>query len=45
MLDLKLADIAAVKAGASKDEGLKRLNGREANAEAARLRFAPPVCW
>lgn len=41
ILDLRLSDIAAVKAGASKDEGLRRLNEREAKAEAARLRFAP----
>lgn len=40
MLDLKLSDIAAVNAGASKDEGLKRLNEREAKAHAAKLRFA-----
>jgi len=40
ILDLKLSDIAAVKAGASKDEGLKRLNEREAKSEAVKLRFA-----
>lgn len=40
MLDLKLSDIAAVKAGAVKDEGLKRLNEREANTWAAQLRSA-----
>lgn len=38
MLDLKLSDIAAVKAGAVKDEALKSLNEREANARAAQLR-------
>ena len=39
MLDLKLSDIAAVRAGAVKDEGLKRLNEREATTWAAQLRF------
>lgn len=38
MLDLKLSNVAAVKAGAIKDDGLKRLNEREANAWAAQLR-------
>lgn len=43
MLDLKLSGIAAAKAGAVKDEGLKRLNEREANTWAAQLRSTPPL--
>lgn len=38
MLDLKLSHAAAVKSGACKDEGLKRLNEQEATAWAAKLR-------
>lgn len=48
MLDLKLSNAAAAKTGAGKDEDLKRLNQREATAQAAKLRcnaayFNPPV--
>eukprot|EP00903_Cladosiphon_okamuranus_P013821 g12863.t1 len=39
ILDLKLSDSNAVKAGAVKDEGLKRLNEREAKTWAAQLRL------
>ncbi|CAM9548813.1 unnamed protein product, partial [Pylaiella littoralis] len=39
LLDLKLSDATAVKAGARKDEELKLLNEREATARAAKLRL------
>ncbi|CBN75311.1 C2H2 zinc finger protein [Ectocarpus siliculosus] len=39
MLDLKLSHSAAVNSGACKDEGLKRLNEREATAWAAKLKL------
>ncbi|CAM9173603.1 unnamed protein product, partial [Hapterophycus canaliculatus] len=39
VLDLNLSNIAATKSGAGKDENLRRLNEREATAQAAKLRL------